>query len=127
MPDSELFTWLNSHHDARLHVRRVATSTLRDWVDDMDSSIRSGVRRAWEKRSKRLLAKHLLPQFPINTLTARHVREFLRIHANARTRNRRTGVLMDHRDLATSLLTAVSWWKRQGWCPNVKSLPRAPP
>ena len=282
MPNSEMLTWLASHHDARLHVARVQTNTLRDWLSDMDASTRSGVRRAWlvgrvlnaqrnqvshgdveewekacakelgrnvrtiqlyryvaeamedpkivtglrichadlglkalaqvirrrrkkhgattprpadkaaawEKRSKRLLAdlpatgdqvglleahleavqaklqklrksrtvkeasaayvkrvetarrpelvpaarwtmgllaKHLAPDFPVSTLTTRHVREFLSTHANARTRNRRTRVIMDHRDLAASLLTAVGWWKRQGWCPAVGLLPRAPP
>ena len=282
MSSSEILTWLNSHHDARLHVARVDSSTLRDWLDDMDSSTRSGVRRAWlvgrvlnaqrhrvphgeveewekarakelsrnvrtiqlyryvaeamedpkivtglricdadlglkalagvirrqrrkhdgpaprsvdksaawEKRAKRLLAdvpstgnqvsllqahleavqaklqelqrsrtvkeasgayvkrlesagrlervpaarwtmgllaKHLSPQFPLKSLTTRHVREFVKQHANARTRDRRTGSVMGFRELSASLLAAVDWWKGKGWCPNVRSLPRAPP
>ena len=282
MSNSEILSWLNSHNDARLHVSRVDIGTLRDWLKDMDSNTRAGVRRAWlvgrvlnaqrdrvphgeveewekaqakelnrkvrtvqlyryvaeamdepkiatalrishadmglralvsairrerrkqdglatkpvdkaaawEKRADRLLgdlpatgdqvglleahleavqaklqelrksptvreasgayvkrlesagrtdrvpaarwtmgllARHLSPQFPINTLTTRHVREFLRANANARTRDRRTGTVMGFRELSASLLAAVSWWKSKGWCPNVKSLPRAPP
>ena len=282
MSSSEILSWLNSHQDARLPMARVEAQTLLDWLDDMDASTRSGVRRAWlvgrvlnaqratvphgeveewemarakelkrnvrtiqlyryvaeamedpkivtglriyhadlglkglaqairrrrnkhggppprpvdksakwEKRAKRLLndvpatgnqvalleahleatqaklqelrqsttvreasgayvkrvesagrdervpaarwtlgllAKYLSPQFPLDTLTTRHVREFLRAHADARTRDRRTGVSMGYRELAVSLLTAVNWWKRRGWCPNVRSLPRAPP
>ena len=282
MPNSEILTWLNSHHDARLHVARVDTSKLRDWLDDMDASTRSGVRRAWmvgrvlnaerdrvphgeveewekarakqlnrnvrtlqlyryvaeavedpkivtalrichadlglkglaqvirrkrrkleprpprtvdksanwEKRAERLLkavpasgdqvallqahleavqaklkelksgptvreatgayvkrletagrdelvpaarwttellVRHFSPRFPVHTLTTRHVREFLRVHAGATHRDRRTRRVLGFPELYSSLATAIDWWKRRGWCPSVKALPRAPP
>ena len=282
MSDTPILSWLNSHHDARLHVATVDTGTLLDWLADMDASNRSGVRRAWmvgrvlnaqrkqvtygeveeweearakelnrnvrtiqlyryvaeamedpkivtalrisdadlglkalaqvirRKRRKRetpsprpvnksagwkkradrllsdlpatadqvglledhleaveaklkelrksptvqeasaayvrrldtagrnervpaarwtmgLLAKYLSPQFPMQALTTRQVRDFLKAHSRARIRDRRTGTIMDFRELSVSLLAAVDWWTRKGWCPNVKSVPRAPP
>ena len=47
MPNNEILTWLNSHHDARLHAATVDLGTLRHWLQDMDASTRAGVRRAW--------------------------------------------------------------------------------